>query len=105
MKRREFIKTIPILAVAPMALRNLYEPPKTCEINLIALGQLLQRLSANMEWKLSFDSFMLINACNPFRNEISVGIIPSFPPESVFINLADHRFLIRGKLPELNLSV
>lgn len=101
MNRRDFIKTIPLLTVAPLVLTEVTESPKTNKRHLIALGTAAALIVSRYGAELSFDSVTLLNDRIPKGNEFKADLIPFFPPENAFDYLGDHRFLKRGKLPEL----
>jgi hypothetical protein len=103
MNRRDFIKTIPLLAVAPLALTDLEGNPNPSGKHLIALGTAASLIISRYGAELSFDSVTLINDRIPEGTEVAADLIPFFPSESVFNRLGEHRFLKREKLPELEL--
>lgn len=104
MNRRTFLKTIPVLAASPLAMSALPALSQTNSRHLIALGTAASLIVSRFGSELSFDSFTLINDRIPEGNEVAADLILFFPPESAFDYLGDHRFLKRGKLPELILS-
>lgn len=104
MNRRDFIKTIPLMTVAPLLLTKESENPKTNKRHLITLGSAAALIVSRYGAELSFDSVTLINDRIPEGNEFVVDLIPFFPAEKAFEYLGDRRFLKRGKLPDLELS-
>jgi hypothetical protein len=103
MNRRDFIKTIPLMTVAPLLLTEVTESPKTNKRHLITLGSAAALIVSRYGAELSVDSVTLINDRIPEGNESVVDLIPFFPAESVFEYLGDQRFLKREKLPQLEL--
>lgn len=101
MKRREFVKILPLLAGVSLAAI-----PKRKEAkprHLIALGSAATAIVMKYGAQLPFDSFTLINDKIPDGCALETDFIPFDSPGEAFEYFGDRRFLKKTKLPSLQL--
>lgn len=103
MKRREFLKSLPVLSLAPLALCQIPAGNQTGSRHLIALGTAACRLPRNYSGKLAFDTITMIDGQNPSENQEKFKFIKFLPPESLFEQLGDIRIMKGNYMPILPL--
>ena len=101
MKRREFVKTLPVLALSPLLLSA--GPAKAK--NLLVLGSAATRLIATYGTELKADTTMLVNDINRENQGFSFDFSSNRPPASAYLNIRGiksfHNYhLAQIKLPE-----
>lgn len=105
MKRREFLKTLPIIAGAPMALAETSPFPQTANgRHLIALGTSACILASTHAGELSFDSFTFINSEEPESLRKGDTFISFQTPDFIFEQVENLRIPKSGHLPVLPLG-
>lgn len=100
MKRRDFVKSLPILAVAPSILSYTQKE----EIHLIALGTAASKMIGRNSDNLKVDSITFINDKRPRRSKMNCEFIQFAPPNSAFDSYGGFRFLKKEIPMQLELS-
>lgn len=105
MKRRDFLKTLPIIAGAPLALAPTSPFPQTVNgRHLIALGTSACILASTHAGELSFDSFTFINSKEPQSLRKGDTFISFQTPDFIFEQVENLRIPKSGHLPVLPLG-
>jgi hypothetical protein len=105
MERRKFLKTLPVLALAPQALALAQSTPKHDHSrHLITLGSAACQLAANYSYALSFDTFTYINWEKPDKLGVNETYIPFQTPEYLFEQVGHLRFPKSDHFPVLPLD-
>lgn len=105
MKRRDFLKTLPIIAGAPMALAETSPFPQTANgRHLIALGTSACFLASNHSSELSFDSFTFINSEEPDSLRKGDSFIPFTTPDYIRKQLGKRRLPKEGYFPVIPIN-
>ena len=99
MKRRHFLKTLPILAAAPLALAENSLAKTRNQRHLIALGTAAGRLVAKYGDSLCFDSFTVIDGVRPEQLSCKTRYFAYSPPDSFYYPFEAYRFLKKEPLP------
>jgi hypothetical protein len=102
MKRRSFLKSLPLLAVAPLSLSAM--PIETHSRHLIALGTAACRLASNHSRHLSFDTVTMINSEKPAQIGERQTFISFQSPDYLFEQVEYLHIPKREYLPVLPLS-
>jgi hypothetical protein len=100
MNRREFIKTIPILATVSY-LPNIGVSKSR---HLITLGTSAAMLLENNYSKLDFDSFTIINDCYPKSSEVKAEYFNFSSPDEAYDFLGERKFLKKEPFPLIEIS-
>lgn len=100
MKRRDFIKALPIIAISPYFQQDDLVKP----IHLIALGSAATRTIEKLATEIKFDKLTFINDKKPKNLSQPYTFISYHPPESAFTYFDRHKILKNGPLPEITLS-
>lgn len=100
MKRRDFVKSIPILAVAPAILSHV----QIEKVHVIAIGTAASRLIAQNSDVLKIDSITLITDTMPQGAKNHCDWIQYTPPASAYEVFDGRRFLKREIPMQLELS-
>jgi len=103
MKRREFLKSLPVLSLAPLTLCQIPGGNQTGSRHLIALGTVACRLARNYSGKLAFDTIVMIDGENPSEHQEKFKFIKFISPESIFEQFGDIRITKGNYLPILPL--
>jgi hypothetical protein len=103
MKRRKFLKSLPVLSLAPLAICQIPAGNQTGSRHLIALGTVACRLARNYSGKLAFDTITMIDGENPSEHQERFKFIKFISPESLFEQLGDIRITKGNYLPILPL--
>lgn len=99
MERRKFLKTLPVLALAPQALALAQSTPKHDHSrHLIALGYAACWLASNYANVLSFDTFTFINWEKPDKLGVNETYIPFQTPDYLFEQVGHLRIPKSGHL-------
>lgn len=105
MKRRNFLKTLPIIAGAPMALAETSPFTQTANgRHLIALGTSACYLASNHSSELSFDSFTFINSEEPDSLRKGDSFIPFTTPDYIRKQLGKRRLPKEGYFPVIPMN-
>jgi hypothetical protein len=99
MKRRDFIKTLPVIAAAPLTLVPTEAKPKSKQRHLIALGTTASRLVARLGEQLNFDSFTVIDNKMPENCKVVTEFISYTPPGDFYEQIGERKFDKRQALP------
>lgn len=105
MKRRSFLRTLPIFAAAPFALSPVKALPQTHLRHLIALGTAASRMVASHGKNLNFETFTLIDRESPLSSDVAAKFIQFTPPELLYEQIEHLRILKKEPLPILPLHV
>src|SRR5690606_32094809 len=97
---RSFLKALPVLATAPLALSAMPTPSRVHSRHLIALGTAACRSVAKDGEKLNFDSFTLIDGA-PSQMNVHAKFFRFIPPEYLYEPYEHVRFLKKVSLPIL----
>lgn len=103
MKRRSFLKTLPVLAAAPLALSAIQARPKSHPRHLISLGTAASRMIEFHGKNLDFETFTLIDRESPLSSDVAAKFIQFTPPESIYKQIEHLRILKKEPLPILPL--
>jgi hypothetical protein len=103
MKRRSFLKTLPVLAAAPLALSAIQARPKSHPRHLISLGTAASRMIEFHGKNLEFATFTLIDRESPPSSDVAAKFIQFTPPESIYQQIEHLRILKKEPLPILPL--
>ena len=103
MKRRSFLKSLPVLATAPLALSAIQARPKSHPRHLILLGTAASRMIKFHGKKLDFETFTLIDRESPLSSDVAAKFIQFTPPESIYKQIEHLRILKKEPLPILPL--
>ena len=101
MKRRSFLKVLPVLAATPLTLSAMPTPSPAHSRHLIALGTAACRSVAKKGEKLNFDSFTLIDGELPNQVNVNAKFFRFIPPEYLYEPFEQVRFLKKEPLPIL----
>ena len=101
MKRRSFLKALPVLVATPLALSAMPTPSRVHSRHLIALGTAACRSVAKDGQKLNFDSFTLIDGESPSQVNVHGNFFRFIPPEYLYEPFEQVRFLKKEPLPIL----
>lgn len=101
MKRRTFLKALPVLAATPLALAAMPTSFQKHSQHLIALGTAACRSVAKDGEKLNFDSFTLIDGELPSQVNVHAKFFRFIPPEYIYEPYEHVRFLKKEPLPIL----
>jgi hypothetical protein len=102
MKRRSFLKSLPLLAVAPLSLSAMSIGPNSR--HLIALGTAACCLASNHSRHLSFDTVTLIDSEKPAQIGERQTFIPFQSPDHLFDQVAHLKIPKMDCLPILPLK-
>jgi hypothetical protein len=100
MKRRDFVKAMPILALSPILLTEAVQKRK----HLIVLGSAATRMIAHHGQDLSVDSITVINDVIPDQFKAAHAFMKYEAPASAYHFVGDRKILKREPFPEINLS-
>ncbi|AFL83166.1 hypothetical protein Belba_0508 [Belliella baltica DSM 15883] len=100
MKRRDFVKSLPILAVAPSILSYTQKE----EIHLVALGTAASKLIGRSSDNLKVDSITFITDKRPRISKMNCEFIQFAPPNSAYDYYGGFRFLKKEIPMQLELS-
>lgn len=89
MKRRDFVKVMPLLAVAPSILSYTQKE----EIHLITLGTAASKMIGKNSDNLQVDSITFITDKMPRTSKMNCEFIQFTPPHSAYDYYGGHRFL------------
>ncbi len=105
MKRRSFLKTLPVLAAAPLALSAIQTRPISHPRHLISLGTAASRMITIHSKNLDFETFTLIDRESPLSSEMATKFIQFTPPESIYKQIEHLRIVKKEPLPILPLPI
>ncbi len=103
MKRRSFLKTLPVLAAAPLALSVVQSRPQIHLRHLIALGTAASRMIALHSKNLDFETFTLIDRESPLTSDLAAKFIQFTPPDLLYEQIEHLKILKKEPLPILPL--
>lgn len=95
MKRRNFLKAIPILASAPY----FQDLGSTNESHLIAIGTVASKVVLQNQNELQFDSITIVSDSSIETSCLNADFIPFTPPDFAYHFLGEKKFLKRQPFP------
>ncbi|MGY6521307.1 MAG: hypothetical protein ACXIUD_06230 [Mongoliitalea sp.] len=101
MKRRDFVKVLPVLALSPLVLKEGVHNAK----HIIVLGSAATRMFVNHAQDLTVDSITVINDENPAAFHSVQTFFPYEVPESAYFFLGERKFLKKDLIPKTTLSL
>jgi hypothetical protein len=105
MKRRDFLKTLPVIAATPMTLAVAELKFKNAHSrHLIALGTAASRLASKYASELSFDSVTYIDAEKPLNPKEGESFFSFQSPDYLFERVGHLRIAKSGHFPVLPLG-
>jgi hypothetical protein len=102
MKRRDFVKALPILVATPAILIPIQKEPE--KHHLVALGSSATNLILKHGSKLDFKSFTIVNDLRPMDCGFNYDYFHFSPPNSTFMKIGDLRVQKPDILPYLKIS-
>jgi hypothetical protein len=100
MKRRDFVKALPVLGISPLILCHSKPEP----VHLIALGTTARRWVGEYASELNVDTITIINDVRPKSMAVSYEFFPFNPPKSAYVYFGNCRIPKREPFPEIQLS-
>jgi len=102
MKRRDFVKTLPILVATPLLLVS--SQAKPVRRHLVVLGSAATNLVVKYGSKMTFDSYTVVNGLKPDGCPVNFDFFPFFKPDTSHLILEEFRNQKPENLPFLELS-
>lgn len=100
MKRRDFVKSLPILALSPLILTDVVQNGR----HLIVIGSAATRMIAKHTQDLKVDSITVINDEIPVQFKSAHTFLKFEAPASAYDFVGDRKIMKRKRLPEIQLS-